>query len=166
MMKRNKKRRTRLQILRVFSEAFNEIESHFEMEGFSAPDDDQQPEIVDTAEINLEEVAKDEEENTSEIAVGYDREDVEVAVDVFISRLVDEDLIATKKSMHSSHPSLEEVFAKIFDQKSEIVEAAAKFEESIAGYADSIDGDDMNSAFEYILEIRSFIDAEVKRHEH
>jgi hypothetical protein len=153
-----RKKRTRHpndQQLETIAEAFREIEAYFELLGFSR----------NPGEESSEEQQENGEEDRGEDWVFdhdadhgpgvYQREEIEVAIDVFISELVREDLLP--KPSLGKEPSLQDVFERLFDDDHKIVELAKQFDEHIEGYFGAISYDDMNSAHWAVLGIHDIL---------
>jgi hypothetical protein len=155
-------RRPRTEDLEALSEALKEIEAQFQMMGFSSGKREaSQGETGDEEQ----EYADEDEYGEGEDAGGaafFQREDVEVAVDVFLSELVREGII--KKYKRGKPPSLEKVFEQIFGEKHEVVKVVHVFEEHIEGYFDLIGYEDMEAAFGELADIRDILDKELVRY--
>jgi hypothetical protein len=104
---------------------------------------------------------EDEEEDSGGGTV-FDREDIEVAIDVFISELVNEKVIKKPKARH--HPTLVQVFEHVFGEGHPIAKMVETFEEHIEGYFGAIGYDEMNSAYGELLGIRVMINKEIGLH--
>lgn len=160
---------TKKQKLEALSEAFKEIEAYFELNGFFQSEEAPQKE-AENEEPPPGEVQNEEEEQEEEYDIYYDededaggvevfqREDVEVAIDVFISSLVGKKVFRIRSG---SHPSLDYVFEKIFGEDHEIIKLVAEFDEHIEGYFGAIGYDDMRSAYGEVLAIRDIINKEI-----
>lgn len=130
------------------SEAFKEIEGYFEFMAF--PASEKESDWERPAEEESEDDYEDEESGGVQT---FEREDIEVAIDVFITELKPD-----------AHPSLENIFVSIFGDDHEIIKLIQQFEEDIEGYFDVIGYDDMKSAYGQVLEIRAILDREMARH--
>ena len=160
-------RHPRRRVLEAISEGLREIEACFELFGFSASEEESTQEEPSQEESKEEEQEEDyeddygEDEYSEEPAV-YQREDIEVAIDLFISHLVREKVIREIK--RGGQPSLVGIFERIFGEGHEIIEKVRTFEEHIEGYFGAIGPDDMNSAYGELSEIRNIIKTEMDRH--
>jgi hypothetical protein len=160
-------RHPRKEVLEAVSGALEEIEASFEMMGFSSGKGQAflgeapkvQPVEEEYDETYGDEYGEDEGNGGVEI---FQREDVEVAIDVFLSRLVQERVI--KKYKRNKQPSLEGVFEHIFGENHEIIKPVQVFEEHIEGYFDLIGFEDMELAFGELADIRRIIDKELDRY--
>jgi hypothetical protein len=165
-------RHPRKEVLEAFSEAFKEIEAYFELMGFSQGEEESPEEEPPKEEPPEEEPDGQEQEEEYESDYGDDgeaggvevfqREDIEVSIDVFISNLVQDKVIRVAKP--GAHPSLDFVFEKIFGEDHEIIELVQAFEEHIKGYFGAIGYDDMRSAYGEVLSIRDILTKEMARH--
>jgi hypothetical protein len=158
-------RRAPREVLETLSEALKEIEAHFEMMGFSRHKGDvfqgdapkPGPEDGKHEEPYEDDYGEDEDEGR---VAAFQREEIEVAIDVFISSLVQENVI--RKYPRNKQPSLENVFEKIFGENHEIIKPVQVFEEHIEGYFDLIGYEDMEIAFAELTDIRDIIDKEIE----
>jgi hypothetical protein len=183
-----KKRR----ILKVLLTALEEIEYHFQNEGFGepppqhpeseakapemAPKTEQQVDSTKTVEaiqaatppeIESEEVEghpdaeyyedegdfEDDYEEPS--GLSFDREDIEVAIDAFLSQLVARKLIPKPKPGKS--PSLSAVLADLLGTEDEALTPAENFEEFIEGYSGMVDHENMEQAHLQLVKLRELL---------
>lgn len=144
-------------VLVAIAEALKEITSYFELEGFSAHDKDLAAEEVlgEKSEPDVEPDGYYNDEGDLGWPRVFDREDVEVAIGVFVSELVRNGLLA--KSTSDDAMSFSEVFETFFDGDHEIVQKARDFEEQIEGYFDLVQYDDMHIASKQALEIQNML---------
>ncbi len=149
------------------SEALKEIEAHFEMMGFSSNEEvavqEGIPEVLpeDEEPEQTDETGYPEDEDEGGPAT-FDREEIEVALDVFMSHLVRERII--KKYKRGKLPALSGVFQDIFGDKHPIIKPVKLFEEHIEGYFDVVGYEDMEIAFNELANIRAIIDKELNAH--
>jgi hypothetical protein len=152
--KQKRERRPRKRDVEALSEALNEIEACFKLLGFSADhDQEKQEDHNEDQEFNNEEVYG---------PAVYQREDLEVAIDVLISELVSDGLFP--KPSRGTEPTLADVFERFFGEDDKIAQLAQEFDQYIEGYFGAIGYDDMNSAHGTILAIRNILRTEMKRH--
>lgn len=85
----------------------------------------------------------------------FDREEIEVAIDAFLSELISAGVI--KKGRHGKLPSFSDVFVKFFGQEHDITKKAQSFEDYIKGYFGWISPEDMRKAHEEFLEIYEIV---------
>ena len=111
-------------------------------------------------DIDDDEEMEDEEQESYGNA-SFDREDIEVGIDAFISELIDGGIIRSKSS--AKMPGFADVFAKAFGPNDAIVQKASEFEESIKGYFGYVDYDDMTTAKNQLAEIRELLEKTVKQ---
>jgi hypothetical protein len=178
-------RRPRREILERLSEAFREIEAHFELLGFSSPEEEEpqhaeaqaqrsetKKEAAEAQEVEEHEVEEYDGEEGEELddrygedevgASVYDREEIEVAIDVFISELVREGLMPEPRPRTT--PDIADVFEKFFGEDHEIIKLARDLDEHIEGYFGAIGYDDMNAAYGEVMGIRDIIQKEIQRY--
>lgn len=160
-------RHPRKEVLEAVSGALEEIEASFEMMGFSSGKGEAfqeeapkvQPENKEYDETYGDEYGADEGNGGVEV---FQREHIEVAIDVFLSRLVQERVI--KKYKRKQQPSLEDIFEHVFGENHEIIKPVQIFEEHIEGYFDLIGYEDMELAFGELADIRRIIDKELDQY--
>jgi hypothetical protein len=114
----------------------------------SAPDED------DSLEEEDEEDYLEGEEYDDQEGSYIDREEIEVAVDAFISSLLASSVIRKAKS--GKLPSFGMVFTKFFG-RGDLVDLATAFEDDIEGYMGWISPDEMQSAKKRFIEICEFV---------
>jgi hypothetical protein len=146
----------RRRVLEAISEALDEIKANFEIEFVSTAPPEAQPSEV--APKVPSEAGEEEEEEFSGTSA-FDREDIEVAVDVFLSHLVQEQIIRDSKL--TERPSFSGVFERFFGEDHEIAKKARDFAEHIEGYFDVVSYDDVSAAYDDLLEIKRIIDSEL-----
>jgi len=152
-------------ILEVVSDALREIEGHFEMMGFSSTQEstaqaespDVTPENEEPEDIDEVEYAEDEDSGGDTV---FEREEIEVALDVFLSDLVRKKLI--KKYKRNKLPTLESVFGELFGDDHQIIKPVKRFEEHIEGYFDIVGYEDMKIAYGELTQIRDIINKELE----
>jgi hypothetical protein len=119
------------------------------------------------AEVDNEEDSSEEDEFADDDDDGYsgfssyDREEIEVAIDEFISALIAEGIL--RKSKSGKLPSFAGVFEKCFGKDHEVSKKARQFEEYIEGYFGALDYDDMRSAYSEFQEIRDLVNQEAEK---
>jgi hypothetical protein len=155
--------------LEEIASALEEIESHFEWQGFPSGSSDKSDEAEGErqskeAEEEKSETAEDEEEyfDESDEYTGpsvYDREDIEVSIDVFTSELIRKKVIT--KSKFGERPSFSRVFEGLFGTDHEIAELANSFEEYVEGYFGFVSYDDMAEAQSVLQQIKDIITKEI-----
>lgn len=91
---------------------------------------------------------------------GFDREEVEIAIDAFLSHLLEQKLIRKKKL--GGLPSFVDVFEMFFGANHKIAKVAERFEEHVTGYFGWINSDEMSEAYADFLEIQNFIQQELE----
>ena len=136
--------------LEAVATGLEEIRDHFGGEGFADIDVRDRPD----GEYEGDEYEDDEEEEDY-ISLSYEREDIEVAVDAFISQLIADKII--RKSKSGKLPSFADVFRKIFGADHEVTESALAFEEHIEGYFGQILYDHMKAAYKQFAEIEEAV---------
>lgn len=145
-------------------QALQEIEAHFELEGFASDASTTVDRTTGTTEVMEPTKAHDEndEYNEGEESIGnttFDREDIEVGIDVCISELVTQHVIS--KARLSKRPSLSDVFQTLFGEDHKVVEHARLFEEHIKGYFDIVAYDEMAAAHDELVIIQDIIKREL-----
>ena len=160
------KKRTAIQppseeALEALVTGLEEIEALFQLVGFSGgkihPSDETSSE-ESALEPNSAEDSDDDYDDEDSDSYGsgsFDREEIEVAIDAFISHLIDEKVL--KKRTSGKLPSFSEVFGKLFGEDSEVTKTAKNFEEYIEGYFGAITYEDMRAAHCQFLQIQEFI---------
>lgn len=177
-MKANSKKPGKRQLQRVLA-ALEEIESHFDMIGMALAYREanvsvtpEPREMERTAESEqsaanendfdtgeADEITEDDSyDYYSEEAEGYDREDIEIAIDAFLSELHRARLI--KKNKKGKLPSFTNVFEDLFGD-STVSRLAKDFEDFVEGYFGFISYEAMLSAREQFVEIRSILRSEL-----
>jgi hypothetical protein len=84
----------------------------------------------------------------------FEREGIEVAIDLFVTKLIGEKII-------SEPESLESIFGELFGEDHEITEAACAFDEHVKGYFGAIAYGDMDIAFQNLVRIRDILAKEI-----
>ena len=142
--------------LQVILDGLSDIQDHFVWEDFA-------PEVqIASAEASHESDVDDEDSNPYDRyeetfeTPGYDKEDVEVAVDQFLSSLVRKGLIT--KDEKGRVPSFSGVFDALLGRKHEISKHARDFEDHVRGYFGWIQYEKMKSAYEALSGIKSALE--------
>jgi hypothetical protein len=182
VLKKTRKRikHPKREVLKAVCEGLEEIEGHFEWEGFSNISEEiphkmeinpagtptkpsAQVEVVSVADAEEEEVEPeadedgfDSDEDSSGNAI-FQREDIEVAIDLFVTHLIHEEII-------EEPATLEDVFVGLFGEDHPVIDSVRTFEEHIKGYFGAIAHEDMNIAFGNLAEIRAIVEKEMARH--
>jgi hypothetical protein len=140
--------------LTAIEEGLAEMEAYFGVSRHTGDLEGEEPsadrEAPDT-EI-AEEGYDDDEEASDESSGDSDREEVEVALDAFISFLLDEGMI--RKSKSGKLPSFADIFSRFFGKEHEIAVNARSFEAHIEGYFGWISSEDMRLARDEFLAIQ------------
>jgi hypothetical protein len=158
--KSKKGKHPRPKVLKAFSEGLDELKANFEIEfvGIETPEaENSQQESTPLSEADEEEDEYGEDEDFAGPST-FDREDIEVSVDVFLSHLVHEGVI--KDSKIGEQPSFSEVFERFFGEDHEIAKKARDFEENIEGYFDVVSYDDVRKAYGDLVQMKDIIEAE------
>jgi hypothetical protein len=142
-------RRPSNKVLDALSEGLDEMDSSF---GFSAAVPDK------TEERTPEDAVEDDDDlDTDELNDGYvDREEIEVAMDSFLSALISAGVIRKQKSGKS--PLFSDLFAKFFGVDHEVTTKARRFEEHVKGYFGWINPEDMDLARDEFSEIYELVE--------
>lgn len=147
-------RRPSKRVLAAISKGLEEIDAHFELSGFSRRDA-----IPSIAEEEVEAESADEDDSDyygeSQEPEYFDREDIEVAIDAFLSQLIQANVV--RKSGAGKLPSFSEVFEKYFGDAHEITVKAKNFEEYVEGYFGAISPEDMHAAYDEFCEIQKVV---------
>lgn len=152
-----------IKVLRMVADGLEEINSLFPWEGIAGTEDRTEDEESPLSEDN--DAAEDTTETDDDIyeesyyTAGFDREDVEIAIDAFLSHLFRKRLIRKNKSGHL--PSFAGVFRKLFGDHP-ICKTADNFETNIKGYFGWISYENMKSAYAEFLEIQAFVKKELE----
>ena len=137
--------------------ALDEIANHFSWVGFAAPEPEADGEHSRAAEASPadgdEDEPDDDDEDYTDFFDGssYERAEIEIAVDNFLSCLITDKVIPKKKS--KGLPQFHAVFERIFGEDHDITLAAIRFEEYAEGYFDTISYESMREAFGEFVEI-------------
>jgi hypothetical protein len=155
----------------AIADGLEEIGAHFQFVGFGngadkpaedlaseASSEEDQPEEDSSEEDDFD--ADDDDDGYSGFST-YDREEIEVAIDEFISTLIANGIL--RKSKSGKLPSFSGVFERVFGKDHEISKMARQFEEYIEGYFGAIDYDDMRAAYSEFQEIRDFLNKEAEK---
>ena len=150
--------------LQIVIDALEEIDAHFYMVGFSTEADEATVAEAQTGEESVEAPELDAEEeddsySDSEADGMYDREDIEIAIDAFLSELHRAKLI--KKNKKGKLPSFSEVFETLFGDV-DITGRAREFEEFVKGYFGFVLYEAMCSAREQFVKIQSIAKSELE----
>jgi hypothetical protein len=145
-----------------------EIINEFGWLGFSRPEDisagraqESLPGFEGAGEGDNQEVdngGRVEDEDTGEINEEFrtfEREDIEIGIDRLISQLIKKRLIDKEKI--GRQPTLWRVFRVLYDESHPILELVDSFEQHIKGYFGTIEYEEMESAFQDILEIEKLM---------
>jgi hypothetical protein len=147
----------RKQRIKILSTALEEIESAFNWAGFEIPinstDDD-------ASEATSDDDDEEDDGDYLEDKV-YDREDIEVAIDEFLSTLKNGGVIKKNKKGHL--PSFSGALALVFGEDHDVVKKAKSFEEFIEGYFGNIFYEQMVSAFREFVEITNEVKSELDK---
>lgn len=151
-------------VLKIIADGLEEIEDHVAWEGIAGIEDDiAEEESMPSEDEGAEDVSDESDDDPYDepyYTAGFDREDVEIAIDAFLSHLLRKKLIRKDKS--GRLPSFAGVFEKFFGGEHQIAKAADKFEEYVRGYFGWIDYENMKAAFGEFLGIRTFIGKELE----
>jgi hypothetical protein len=151
-------------LLEAIADGLEEIDSHFALEGITGIEDNAgEIETLLGDDQRAEDVSDESDDDPYDepfYTAGFDREDVEIAIDEFLSHLLRKRLIRKDKS--GRLPSFAGVFEKFFGPEHQIVRTAETFEEHIAGYFGWIDYENMREAYVKFLEIQTFITKELE----
>jgi hypothetical protein len=166
-------RRPSIRVLRAISAGLEEIRDHFAWEGISSDDNsssgdeslaqprEASPEDDATVEDEAEEEStKDEDYEEPYYLKTFDREQIEIAIDTFLSHLARKRLIPKPKPHKLA--AFSDIFEKFFGEEHEITETARSFEEHIKGYFGLIDYENMSTAYGELLEIQRFLAKELE----
>lgn len=157
-------RRPSARALEAISEGLEEIDAYFGFSGFSGTKGEQETQkpLEESSSLESDSVEEDEgdddygdDESGSDY---FDREEIEVAIDAFLSALLNAKII--RKSKSGKLPSFADVFGKFFGQDHEISEKARTFEEHIKGYFGWVSPEDMRAAREVFSEIQEIVQRE------
>lgn len=141
----------------MIGEGLGEIAAHFEFSGFSNGAEIETEEERPVTEDAESDTDSEEDDDSDDHGTDYfDREEIEVAIDAFISHLLSEKLI--RKSNSGKLPSFSEVFEKFFGKGHEITAKAESFEDYIKGYFGWISPEDMRSAHGEFVEIQEIVE--------
>lgn len=150
-----------IRVLKIIADGLEEIDGHFAWEGLTGINDE-----AGTGEPLPSEAQQAEDESDEDpyedpyYTAGFDREDIEIAIDAFLSYLLRKRLIHKNKS--GRLPSFAGVFEEFLGEDHQIAKVADKFEEHIKGYFGWIDYENMRAAYAEFLEIRAFIRKELE----
>lgn len=152
--------------LEIIDEGLEEIRLQF---GWGRPDSAASALRDGGRDLDEDQIEEDiesfDEDEDGEGEDGYfDREAVEVAIDAFISTLLDSDVIRKTKS--GKLPSFGTIFARLFGDKGDVVDLASAFEDDIKGYMGWISPDHMRSAEERFMKIRELVHDMLKDQAH
>jgi hypothetical protein len=159
MSKQLRLRRPTKKALRALALGLEEIEEHFVWEEFSKADDHGSESGSPQAD---DEASDDEDEREDEYLLqtsGFDREDVEIAIDAFISSLIRKKLVPRDESKPAT---LSDVFEIFLGGDHEATKTARSFESHIKGYFGIIDYENMSSAYSDLLELQDVLKKELE----
>jgi hypothetical protein len=126
-------------------------------------DDGEEGDDEDHGDADRDDEGYDEEYDDSddEYSEGYvDREEIEIAVDAFISTLIDADIV--RKNHAGKPPSFAGVFGRFFGSQHEITKKAEEFEKYIEGYGGWISPEEIQNAESSLLEIYEIVQTTLK----
>ena len=83
-------------------------------------------------------------------------EEIEVAIDAFISQLSIDGLI--KKAALAKAPSIAEVFEELFGSNSKVVDLAREFAEQVEGYEGWLSYDEMKNAYDTFKKLKRILE--------
>lgn len=150
----------------AIADGLEEIAAYFPFGGFGRGAKKASKSFVAEAESEEDgseedEFADDDDDDGYSDSSSYDREEIEVAIDEFISALIADGILTKSKS--GKLPSFAGVFEKLFGKNHEVSKKARQFEEYIEGYFGAIDYDDMRSAYSEFQEIRDLVNEEAEK---
>jgi hypothetical protein len=137
--------------LEVVLAGLEEIEAHFDNEGFSGGSSVHGEIKSGHGNISSDE---SEPEDTYDLPDVFDAEEIEIAIDAFLSRLIKAKVI--KKSKPT--PAISDVFESWLGPDHEIVKAASRFENHVSGYFGWVSYEDMSSAYDYFREMKEALE--------
>jgi len=162
-------RRPSRKVLEAISGGLEEIEAQFDSSGFSSSTVKSVGEEPPAGPIiggPEEAEEKEEEDDDGEEYYSdhyFDREEIEVGLDAFISHLINSEVI--RKPKPGKTPSFSEVFEKFFGKDHEVTEKANGFEGFIKGYFGWVSPENMRLAHDAFLEIRGIVQSAMKEGE-
>jgi hypothetical protein len=122
-------------------------------------DDGEEGDDEDHGDADRDDEGYDEEYDNSYDEY-VDREEIEIAVDAFISALIDAEIV--RKNHAGKPPSFAEVFGRFFGSQHEITKKAEEFEKYIEGYGGWISPEDIQNAESSLLEIYEIVQTTLK----
>ena len=146
------KRIPSLKVLEAIAEGLEEILAYFGWQVSTASGSTSingEPEVEENVLDVTDSIDEDEHDEGEEEY--FDREEVEVAVDAFISSLSASGVI--RENRHGKLPSFGTVFAKFFGDEGEVAVLAGAFENDVKGYMGWISPDEMLSAKKRFMSI-------------
>jgi hypothetical protein len=152
-------------ILEAIAEGLDEIRAHFGWGNFVVSNTavtHAKPEKKDETDPDEDDFVEEDDYDDGEEEY-FEREEIEVALDAFLSSLLASGVIRKAKSGKS--PSFGRVFAKFFGDEGEVVDLAWEFEEDIEGYMGWIKPDAMRSAEQRFLKISDLVSKMIKEKE-
>jgi hypothetical protein len=154
-------------VLEAISEGLAEIEAYVDFPGLASTRSEPEVKEPVSESGSAEAGAVQEEESGYEDYYGDDgdndgleREEIEVAVDAFLSVLLNAGIIRKGKS--GEMPSFTDVFKKFFGKDHEITAEAQRFEEYVEGYFGWIGPEEMRSAQVAFSEIQEIVERALK----
>jgi len=151
--------RRRKKTLDIVAAGLEEIAAYFDMEGFPSKQEvtsgSVQEEIAEETDVHQVEDGSEFEYGFSRGREAFPREDIELAIDAFLSHLIQERLLP--KTPPGEAPSFSEVIAELFGDDHEITKKADRFEEHIKGYFGFVDYAAMVTAYDELLDIQNMI---------
>lgn len=156
-------RRPSKRVLQGISDALNEIDAYFGFSSVSAgtPEDQAEEGQNGADQIEPEDVGEGDDDygeyEEYEASQDYiNREEIEIAVDAFLSALSNSGLI--KKNRAGKLPHFGDVFEKFFGEDHDLAVKAWEFEEHTKGYFDWVSPEDMALARAAFLEIQESVE--------
>jgi hypothetical protein len=149
--------------------ALDEIADHFSWVGFSVPEPEADGKHSGAVKASgaggdgeeADDSGDDDEDYTDFFdGSSYERAEIEIAVDNFLSCLITDRVIPKRKS--KGLPQFHAVFERIFGEDHDITLAAIRFEEYAEGYFDTISYESMRDAFGEFVEIVEAVRQEKK----
>jgi hypothetical protein len=163
-----KKRAPNRKVLRALNDGLDEIESYLDFSGSIPSANTEVAEQIPSSHVADAPEPGEEDDDQPEAEEGeddqdeydiddqyIDREEIEVALDAFLSQLISAEVI--RKPKPGKPPSFTWVFERFFGKDHPVSEDARRFEEFIKGYFGWVSPDNMDSAKEAFLEIREIV---------
>src|ERR1700722_1245299 len=163
-------------VLEAISEGLAEIEAYVDFPRLASPRSEPEATAVlsesgsaeagavqgSTGEGDIVEEESDDEDYYGDDGNndGLEREEIEVAVDAFLSILLNAGIVRKGKS--GEMPSFTDVFKKFFGKDHEITAKAQLFEEYVEGYFGWIGPEEICSAHRAFLEVQEIVESASK----